>query len=114
MVTAAVRPDTPSLPNARSRCVFTVASLMNSAWPISALVRPIATWASTSVSRADSDSRGGLRTWLISRSATEGASTVSPRAAARTAPASSAGVASLSRYPVAPASTARRMSASVS
>src|SRR5205823_3359067 len=59
-------------------------------------------------------SRGGLRTWRTGRSATDGASTVSPRTAARTAPASSAGVASLSRYPAAPASTARKMSASVS
>jgi len=38
--TATVRPDTPSLAQARSRCVFTVASLMNRSRPISALVRP--------------------------------------------------------------------------
>lgn len=40
LATAAVRPETPSLPKARSRYVVTVASLMNKARPISALVRP--------------------------------------------------------------------------
>jgi phosphoglycolate phosphatase len=63
VVTAAVRSDTPGLPNARSRWVLTVASLMNSSRPISALVRPRATRARTSVSLADSDSHGGRRTW---------------------------------------------------
>src|SRR5262245_34770912 len=56
VVTAAVRSDTPSLPKARSSCVFTVASLMYSDRPISALVLPRATRVSTSVSRADNGS----------------------------------------------------------
>ena len=96
-VTAAVRSLTPSLAKDRSKCVFTVASPMNSSPPISALVRPRATSASTSVSRLDSRSRRGLRTWVTSRRATDGDSTVSPRAAARIAFASSAVGASLSR-----------------
>src|SRR6202000_3248432 len=83
LVTAAVRSLTPSLPNSRSRWVLTVASVMDSWRPISALVRPRATSASTSVSRLDSRSRRGCRTWLTRRRATDGASTVSPRAAAR-------------------------------
>ena len=90
MVTAAVRSDTPSLANARSRWVFTVASPMCSSRPISALVRPRATSRSTSISRAVSDCRRGARIRLTSRAATGGASTVSPRAAARIASASSA------------------------
>ena len=42
-VTACVRSSTPSLANARSRWVFTVASPMDSSRPIWALVRPRAT-----------------------------------------------------------------------
>ena len=52
--------------------------------------------------------------WFARRATTGGASTVSPRAAARTASASIALGASLSRKPMAPAPTARTMSASVS
>lgn len=89
-VTAAVRSETPSLPKTRSRWVFTVASLMYSSRPISALVRPRATLRRTSTSRPLSASGRPSRACETSRAATEGASTVSPRAAARTAPARSA------------------------
>ena len=63
LVTAAVRPETPSLPLARSRCVFTVASLRNSSRPISALVMPARDQGrGPAVSRADSCSdRGAAR-----------------------------------------------------
>ncbi len=88
---------------------------MNSRRPISALVHPSATSRSTCVSRSESrGSSGTARNWATSRVATVGASTVSPRAAARIASASSARPRSLSRYPDAPASTARRMSPSLS
>ena len=97
VVTAAVRTETPSLPNARSRWVFTVASLMNSRCPMSALVMPRATSCSTSTSRANGESRCGRRTRVTRRAATDGASTVSPRAAALIALATSALGESLSR-----------------
>lgn len=42
-----------------SRCVLTVASLMCSSRPISAFVLPLATWASTSSSRAESVTDAG-------------------------------------------------------
>ena len=71
----------PACANARSRYVLTVASLTNRAWPISALVSPRDTRASTSVSRAVSASGRRPAHWQMSRSATTGASTVSPRAA---------------------------------
>ena len=56
VVTAAVRSLTPSFGKVRSRWVFTVASLMCSSRPISALDSPRATSRSTSTSRGDSDS----------------------------------------------------------
>lgn len=87
---------------------------MYSSRPISGFVFPRAASASISISRPDSGCGGGWRSLVTRRPATDGASTVSPRAAARTASASSAALASFSRYPAAPASTARRMSASVS
>lgn len=96
-VTAAVRSSTPSLPKMRSRCVLTVASAMHSRCPVAALVRPWATRRSTSTSRGDRVSCCGARIRLTRRAATDGASTVSPRAAALMASASSARVASLSR-----------------
>lgn len=96
-VTAAVRSDTPSLPNARSRYVLTVASATNSSRPICAFVWPWAASRSTCTSRSVSGSGAGSRTRLTSLAATDGARTVSPRAAARTADASSGREASLSR-----------------
>ena len=51
VVTAAVRSDTPSLPNARSRWVFTVASPRNSSAAIVGLLFPAATRRSGSRSR---------------------------------------------------------------
>ena len=80
-----------------SRCVFTVASLMNSRAAVSLLVVPAATSPSTSSSRWLSTSGDGSRIRLISRVATEGASTDWPAAAARTARSSSSRGASLSR-----------------
>lgn len=96
-ITARVRSSTPSLAKTRSRWVFTVASPMNSSRPMSALVSPRATPASTSSSRAVGASAAGARRCETSRAATGGASTVSPRAAARTASASCGSGASLSR-----------------
>ena len=65
---------------------------MDSSVPISALVRPRATSAEHLRPRAPTAVGGaGARTWRTRVDATVGASTVSPRAAARTASASSAG-----------------------
>ena len=97
VVTAAVRSETPSLLNARSRWVFTVASLMCGSRPISAFVLPEATWLRTSTSRVDSVTESGWRTKRTKRSATVGASTVLPFAASRTAPANSIRDASFSK-----------------
>ena len=96
-VTAAVRSVTPSLANARMRCVLTVASPMNSSLPMSALDSPRATSRNTSTSRPVSSGRAGSRSRSASRAATGGASTVSPRAARRIASASTPVGASLSR-----------------
>ena len=74
-----------------------MASLMNSLAAASRLVVPAATSSRTSNSRWLSSSGLGVRTRLISRVATEGASTPWPSAAARTARSSSARGASLSR-----------------
>ena len=96
-----------------TRWDFTVASESMSSCPISRFEEPAATRVSTSSSRGVSDVRG-VRTLVINRSATTGESAESPSAAERTAARSSAGGASLSMYPTAPASMAPRMSASVS
>ena len=93
---------------------MTVASLMNRLAATSALLDPLATSSSTSISRLVRVSSAGTRMRFTSRVATVGASTVSPRAAERIAGNRRSLGASLRRYPVAPASTARRMSASVS
>ena len=95
-----------------TRCDFTVASLRNSSRPMSRFERPSATSVSTSASRTVS--RSPAASEASSRDDTAGASADSPTAAARTAATSSAGGASFSRYPLAPASIAPRMSASVS
>ena len=84
-------------------------------WPISALVRPRATWARHL--GLPGRQRLARRPAHVAdqpfgdRGSEHG---LAPRRRPHRASASSAGVASLSRYPVAPASTARRMSASVS
>ena len=85
VVTAAVRSSTPSLANACKRCVFTVASPMNNAWPTSALVLPSPTSASTSSSLAVSSTLAGAFERPNSLAATTGAKTVAPAAAARSA-----------------------------
>jgi hypothetical protein len=94
--------------------VLTVASLTKSLAAAWRLVAPSAIRASTSSSRWLRTSGGGLRTWPISRLATAGERTASPANAARTARISSSRGASLSRYPVAPASIAGSTSLSVS
>jgi len=89
-----------------SRWVLIVASLMNSLAAASRLVLPPATSSRTSSSRWLSGPGPGSRNRLISRVATDGDSAASPCAADRTARSSSSRGASLSRYPVAPASMA--------
>ena len=90
VVTAAVRSETPSFSKMRIRWVFTVASLMCSSRPMSALDSPRATCGSTSSSRGVSDvAPPAAAPGRPACGATGGASTVSPRAAARTASASS-------------------------
>ena len=74
-----------------------MASLMNSLAAVSRLLAPWATSSSTSSSRWLIGSWLGARIWPTTRVATEGESTASPSAAARTARNSSAGGASLSR-----------------
>jgi hypothetical protein len=74
-----------------------VASLMNRAAAMSALLAPRATSSRTSTSREVRASVAGCRIRLTSRVATVGASTVSPRAAARMAGKSCSRGVSLSR-----------------
>src|ERR1700759_2192753 len=73
-----------------SRCVLTVASVMNRRAAASRLVPPEATSSRTSSSRWLSGPDPGVRTRLISRAVTAGDSTDWPWAAARTARSSSA------------------------
>ena len=78
-----------------TRCDFTVASDSIRSWPICRFDEPSATRLSTSSSRGVSDERG-VRTLVISRSATPGESAESPCAVDRTAAVSSSGGASFS------------------
>jgi hypothetical protein len=68
--TAAVRSSTPSLPKICSRWVLTVASLMNRRAATSALLEPLATSSSTSISRPVSASSARTRMRCTSRVAT--------------------------------------------
>lgn len=90
-----------------------MASETNKDLAMARLPSPSATSPSTSSSRSVS-STVGRRILPTSRWATTGERTVSPLAARPTASTSRSGSASFSRYPQAPASMARRMSASVS
>ena len=112
-LTGWVRELTPSFVKMCARCDFTVVSLTNRSPATSVLERPAATSSSTSISR-ELRLACGARMRLSSRDAITGARALSPAAAARTAAMSSCGGASFSRYPLAPASTAPRMSASES
>src|SRR5699024_5556916 len=98
LATAAVRELTPSLVKMCTRWLLTVASLRNSARPMSLLVSPAATRVSTSVSRVVSRVVG-LATCVIRRIAMSGARALLPAAAARTPATRWCGSASLSRYP---------------
>jgi hypothetical protein len=76
---------------------LTVASLMNRRLAASRFEQPRAIRASTSSSRWLSGSLAGALTWPSNRVATDGESTASPRAAARTPRRSSSGGESFSR-----------------
>ena len=105
-------------------CAFTVASLMNRRIPICALDSPAPTAPSTSVSRSVSWSRPGWRScrapgfasekWESIRRVTVGESIASPPATTCTARARSWGGVSLSRNPLAPASSAWKTYSSMS
>jgi hypothetical protein len=113
-VTAAVRSVTPSLSKMWSMWLLTVVSLTQSCLAISLLLVPRATSSRTSISLALKTSSAGSRILRISRAATAGDRGDLPSAAARIAAKSSSRGASFKRKPVAPTSTAQRMSASLS
>src|SRR2546423_1682971 len=123
MTTSCARSRAPSFAIAWLTWVRAVAGLRNSLAPISSLLSPCPTRARTSRSRwvstasRSSATRVAIRSavnWAIRRRVIRGASNASPAATTRMACNSSAGPASLSRKPLAPAWSASKTYASVS
>src|SRR6266536_1944684 len=123
MTTSCARSRAPSFTIAWLTWVRAVAGLRNSSAPISSLLSPCPTRASTSRSRwvstasRSSAARVTIRSavnWAMRRRVIRGASNASPAATTRMACNSSAGPASLSRKPLAPAWRALKTYTSVS